>query len=171
LGLSAAGALAGAGVSLLGAQKKNQAIKRAKSAQEASARVASTQNAARADAQKTEIIRRQERVRGAVAAAAGETGFSVDDFGSQLDQVEIDAGTNLTNVQSSSILDQLRLDSELRSVIVGLNNQREDLFTSGLSGGIQGGLAGLQLGEGIGAFQDAEEQRKKAAAIRLGSDQ
>lgn len=149
IGLAAAGTAAGAGISLYQAQQQNKAIKKSKESNKQAAAVKSKQVAASAENERQKLLLRQERVRGAIAAAGGESGFSLDDFAPLLNQADTDTGLNLAALRQNLALDLQSIDSGLDVNLSILENQQQNALLGSITGGLGGFSTGLSIGNDL----------------------
>lgn len=163
IGLAAAGAAAGAGVSAIQSQQQNKAIGRAKAAQREAASVQSRQVEQQAANERRQLLLRQERIRGAAAVSAGATGVDLGDFDQVIGQTTIDTGLNLSVIDQNLRSSLDAITSNLNATNAGLNAQRSNIGLSALSGGLSGFTTGLSIGN---ALSSAEITAAEANRIR-----
>lgn len=167
IGLAAAGAAAGAGVSAIQAQKQNKAISRAKEAQRTAAGVQEKQVAAQTANERRQLLLRQQQIEGSTAVAAGASGIDLGDFSPLNRQIETDAGLNLDILNQNLANTIASITSSLGANISGLNAQKSDIGLSAASGGIGGFTTGLSIGTSLQGAEVAGIEAERLKATRL----
>jgi len=147
---TAALALGGAALSASGASANNSAVRR--SARSASRNAQSTLNrTSRRNA--VERVRNRleaDKVLGRVRVTSSSRGAALGtSFDRSVRQVEIDEGLNDRILRDNFADDSAAISSGLEAQLVALEARLQSVALAGISGGIQGGLAGLTLGEGL----------------------
>lgn len=151
----------GAGLSALGifsssdqARRQNKAAGRAAESARAANEVERRQLNQRAEVERQNRIREAQRTRGAILAAAGETGFDTQsgDFTSLLGNDAALTEADLRTLGLNLIGGIERSNSELDSRLAGIDGSRSNAVTSGLLGGAQGLSTGLSIGGGLSSL-------------------
>lgn len=161
MGLAAALPAIAVGTGVLGAvssaqqaRSQNRAARRAEDSARAAASATQRQIAIRTAAQRAAREQEARRVRGAILAAAGETGF---DASSGDVVAAISGGAELANEDLATILlnaraEMDRADSELQANLASIDARRVSTPMQALTGGLSGFSSGLQIGQGLDAI-------------------
>jgi hypothetical protein len=167
----------GLGLSALGifsssdqARKQNKAAGRSAASARAAAEVEQRQLNQRAAVERQNRIREAQRTRGAILAAAGETGFDTQsgDFLSLVDNNQTLTEEDLRTLGLNLIGSLDRSNSELDSRLASIGGSRSNTVTSGLLGGAQGLSTGLSIGGGLSSlFGGATSAGATASASRF----
>ncbi len=110
-------------------------------------------------------VQRGVLVRGSIRASAGERGFTggsiTDILNAQITSEAIDNQTRRTNAGNR----QQELEASYRAALADLRSRSVNGILSVVQGAISGGQAGMALGGGLDAFNNAQATADRTAGI------
>lgn len=156
-----------AGTSAVQASQQNKAIKKAEGAQRRSAAVQTKQLEDAASLEREKRIMEQRRINSRLRVAAGESGLSLGTGTSMAlqNQTMADLDRNLGLIDQNLRNQTLRVQSGADANIASLQSSRQNMLLSGISGGLDGALTGLQIGGAIDTALSPEQPQPDTTAL------
>lgn len=149
--LGAAGALFGGATSYIQTQESNRAARRARQSVREAAGIQTTQLTEQAALERQKRINEAARIKARIINSGAASGFDTTsgDITGLVGQNTADTDLNLSILERNLQLEKQRVQSGAQANLDALKARIQSSVLAGITGGLGGAAAGLQLGMGI----------------------